>query len=117
MSQTPSTFGGSVRTLKLAPQALHTRRVERRRITISSAISKFTTFTSATEVSGNIDVIATWKENISYATATTSPNPLELLPFDVLGAGQTIVPPAEEDNPSAPVPPDEPNNVPSLISS
>ena len=41
-----------------------------------------TPFTSATTVSGDINVVANWKEKISYATLTTTPSPFKVLVGD-----------------------------------
>ena len=38
-----------------------------------------TVFTSATTVTGDIDVIASWKETVNYATLTTSTNPFAIV--------------------------------------
>ena len=42
-------------------------------------------FTSSTTVTGDISVVASWKEKVSYATLSKSPNPFEIL---VGGTGQ-----------------------------
>lgn len=41
-----------------------------------------TPFTSQTTVNGDINVVAHWKETISYATLSTSPSPFELIVGD-----------------------------------
>ncbi len=38
-----------------------------------------TPFTTSTMVTGDINVVATWKEKVSYATVTTSPTPFKVI--------------------------------------
>ena len=54
-----------------------------------------TVFTSATTVTGNVDVVANWKEYVTIATITTNPSPLRLL---VGEDAQVIVSPTTSGN-------------------